>query len=307
MPNVVLFGASGMLGKSIVRNFNKDILCPTSGEVDVLNYESVESYLKSHKPDCVINVTALVAGILANQAQPYTFYYKNQLLSSNILMACLKNETPYLLSCSSTCAYPDVSLNYPMTEDQLFGHLPSIDNLGYGIAKRNIILATQLANAEFKCNYGVIVPSNLYGPYDRHYGTQSAHYVTSLIYKLLNNNDSTITIGGSGKPMRQFTYVDDVARAIKLMVENKDGDVLNCATPENMTIMDIAKKTISSNDLKFEIKLDSKFPDGQYRKDVSSVKLISKYDFEFTDFRHGIKDTYEWYKHNLTSKEHNLK
>ena len=299
--NVILFGASGMLGKAIIKAFDKHIFCPSSKEVDVLDYKSVENYIKTHKPDCVINATALVAGIIANQAQPYTFYHKNQLLSSNILTGCVENSVPYLLSCSSTCAYPDVAEKYPMTEDQLYGDLPSIDNLGYGIAKRNIILATQLANAEFNCNYGVIVPSNLYGPYDRHYGTQSAHYVTSLIYKLLNNKDHVVTIGGSGKPMRQFTYVEDVAKAIKLMVDNKDGDVLNCATPENMTIMDIAKKTISANSLNFEITLDSSFPDGQYRKDASSVKLNSKYDFEFTDFRHGIKETYDHYKHNITS------
>jgi GDP-L-fucose synthase len=298
---VVLFGGSGMLGKAIINVFGEDILHPTSHDVDALNnIDKIAVYLSHHKPDAVINATGLVAGILANRARPYSFYQQNQLLTSNVLEACIKSDVPYLLSCSSTCAYPDKVDTHPMIESKVFEGLPSVDNLGYGIAKRNIILATQLANAEYNKNYGVIIPSNLYGPHDRHFGTPDAHYVTSLIHKLLNNEDNNITIGGSGKPMRQFTYTYDVAKAIKCMVENKDDEILNCATPENMTIMEIAKKTIEVNLLDCKIKLDPSFPDGQYRKDVSSAKLISKYNFEFTDYCYGIKDTYEWYKQNFT-------
>ena len=297
---VVLFGGSGMLGKAIIDLLGENTICPHSRELDITgSIDEIKMYLSYHKPDAVINTTALVAGILANRASPYSFYQQNQLLTSNVLDACIKANVPYLLSCSSTCAYPDTADKYPMTESQIFDGLPSVDNLGYGIAKRNIILATQLANTEHNKKYGVIVPSNLYGPNDRHFGTPDAHYVTSLLFKLLNSQDDDITIGGSGKPMRQFTYVYDVARAIKCMVECEDNDVLNCATPENMTIMEIACKTIKANSLDRIIKLDQNFPDGQYRKDVSSSKLISRYNFEFTDYSNGIKETYEWYKQNF--------
>jgi len=299
-PKIVLFGGNGMLGqalKSVLPNYY--LLAPNSQLINLRNESEVFEYLKKVQPEKVINLAGDVAGILKNRQSPYDFYFNNQIMFNNVLSSCLKLNVNYLLSCSSTCAYPDKVENYPMTEDQIFGVLPSEDNLGYGIAKRNMILATYLANKQYKQNYGVIIPSNLYGANDKHFGLDSAHYVTNLIYKLLND-DTNVEIGGSGKPMRQFTFVNDVARAIKYMVDNNDGSVLNCATPENMSIYQIAEETIKANNLNRTITLNPNFPDGQFRKDVSSQKLVEKYNFEFTPFKQGIKETYEWYKNKLS-------
>jgi GDP-L-fucose synthase len=293
----IIFGSSGMLGKALCE-ISTDIICPNSSELDLMNYENVQKYIAKIKPDKVVNVSALVAGILANREQPYEFYHKNISMSLNVLTACIKNEVEYLLTCSSTCAYPDKASKYPMTEEDIFDYLPSMDNLGYGMAKRDIILAIALANKQYGLGYGVIIPSNLYGPNDRHFGSASAHFITNLIYKILNS-DNEVVVGGSGKPLRQFTYVKDVAKAIKLMLDRKDNEVLNCATSENLSILQLAQKTIEANNLNKRIVLNSEFPDGQFRKDVSSKKLMSKYDFKFTIFEEGIKETYEWYKHKL--------
>jgi len=305
MKKTVLFGGSGMLGAAIKHTFQNSILCPNSNQVDLMDLESITKYLLQEKPDSVINVAALVAGILANRATPYDFYFKNQIMLLNVLQSCLNLKIPYLLTCSSTCAYPDICNNYPMKESDMFNGNPSNDNLGYGLAKRNIICAVQLANKQFGAKYGVIVPSNLYGPRDRHYGNASAHYVTNLIFKLINRQGkNSITIGGSGKPLRQFTYVYDVAKAISLMVNNYDDDVLNCASPENLSIIELAKQTIEANSINVTIDLDTSFPDGQFRKDVSSERLIKKYNFEFTKFYKGIKETYEWY--NTFGEKHHI-
>ena len=294
-PKVVIFGGNGMLGlalKPLLSDYQ--IVAPNSFKVDLWHENQVYDFLRREKPDKVLNLAGEVAGILKNRKLPFEFYLNNQRMFSHVLLPCLELNIKFLLSCSSTCAYPDKVESYPMAEEQIFGELPSEDNLGYGMAKRNMILATSLANKQYDKNYGVIIPSNLYGPFDRHYGSNSAHYVTNLIFNLKKNN-STVEIGGSGKPMRQFTYVNDVARAIKHMLDNNDGSVLNCATPENMSIYQIAEETIKANNLKHSIVLNPDFPDGQFRKDVSSQKLIDKYNFEFTPFKEGIKKTYEWY------------
>jgi GDP-L-fucose synthase len=305
MKKTVLFGSSGMLGAAIKHTCQNSILCPSSNQVNLMDLESIIKYLKQEKPDSVINVAALVAGILANRASPYDFYFKNQIMLLNVLHACLDLRIAYLLTCSSTCAYPNICNNYPMKELDMFGGNPSDDNLGYGLAKRNIISAVQLANKQFGSQYGVIVPSNLYGPGDRHYGSSSAHYITNLIFKLINRQEKkSIIIGGTGRSLRQFTYVYDVARAISLMVDNSDNEVLNCASPENLSIIELAQKTIEANSLNVTIDLDTSFPDGQFRKDVSSEKLTKKYNFEFTKFSQGIKETYEWY--NTFGEKHHI-
>jgi len=299
---VVIFGAGGMLGqalKPLLTDFN--VVTPSSHKVDLWHENQVYDFLRRERPDKVINLAGEVAGILKNRKNPFEFYLSNQRMFSHVLLPCLELNIEYLLSCSSTCAYPDTVENYPMTEEQLFGNLPSEDNLGYGMAKRNMILATSLANKQYNKKYGVIIPSNLYGFNDKHYGSNSAHYVTNLIYKLIHEKD-IVEIGGSGKPLRQFTYVKDVAKAIKLMVENNDNSFLNCATSENMSIYEIAERTIKANNLNHKIVLNPDFPDGQFRKDVSSNKLIEKYNFSFTPFDEGIKETYEYYK---TCKKYN--
>ena len=293
---LVVFGGAGMLGSALAPHISEyEVHSPRSYEVDLLSESTVYDYLNHIKPDKVVNISGKTAGLLSNMERPYEYFIDNQKMSMNVLEACLKCNVDYLLSCSSTCAYPDVATSYPMTEEQVFEGTPSVGNLGYGIAKRDIIFATNFARQEYNKNYGVIIPSNLYGPHDRHYGSSSAHYVTNLIYSLLSNSES-VTVGGTGKPMRQFTYVSDVARAISLMTMHNDGSVLNCASPENMSIYQIAEEAIKSNDLHHAIVLNPDFPDGQFRKDACSKKLIEKYNFSFTPFEKGIKDTYEWYK-----------
>lgn len=294
----VIFGSSGMLGKALCEIIT-DAICPTSSQVNLMNYENVKEYIAEIKPSKVVNVSALVAGILANREKPFDFYHKNANMGLNVLYACLENQVEYLLTCSSTCAYPNQVFYYPMKEKDVFGELPSVDNLGYGMAKRDIILATNLANKQYGTGYGIVIPSNLYGANDRHFGSSSAHFITNLIYLLLNT-DGFVKVGGSGSPLRQFTYVKDVARAIKLMLENKESEVMNCATPENLSILQLAEKTIQANNLNKKIILNPDFPDGQFRKDVSSDKLVEKYNFEFTEFEKGIKETYEWYANKFS-------
>lgn len=295
---LVIFGSSGMLGTALLPFLKNFELCtPSSKEVNLLNENEVNNYLSHIKPDKVINISGKIAGLFANLQKPYEYFIENQKMMINVLNSCLQNNVNYLLSCSSTCAYPDVASNYPMKEEQIFESIPSEGNLGYGLAKRDIILAQMLAKKEFGKEYGVIIPSNLYGPKDKHFGFESSHYVTNLLFNLLNNADY-VKIGGTGKPLRQFTYVEDVAKAIKLMAENNDCSVLNCATPENLTILEIAEKTLKANNLNHKICFNSDLPDGQYRKDVSSEKLQKKYNFVFTPFDEGIKKTYSWYKEN---------
>ena len=149
-----------MLGqalKPLLTDFT--VVAPNSHKVDLWHENQVYDFLRRERPDKVINLAGEVAGILKNRKNPFEFYLSNQRMFSHVLLPCLELNIEYLLSCSSTCAYPDTVENYPMAEEQLFGNLPSEDNLGYGMAKRNMILATSLANKQYNKKYGVINPN----------------------------------------------------------------------------------------------------------------------------------------------------
>jgi GDP-L-fucose synthase len=292
----IIFGGHGMLGKALQKN--GDFIAPTSDEVNLMDIDQINKFLKSEKPQKVLNLAAKVSGIIGNQKKSFDYFYYNTQICLNVLQSCFNNNVDYLLSCSSTCAYPDQSNVYPLIEEQIFESMPSKYNFGYGLAKRNMIHATSFLNEQHGLNYGIIIPSNLYGPNDSHFGKTSSHFITNLIYKAINCDSKKITIGGSGKPLRQFTHINDVAKAILKMLEATDGDILNFASNEIYSILELAQITLEANSLDYEIEFDLSFPDGQFRKDVSSEKFFKKYDLNLTLFADGIRETFNWYKEN---------
>jgi GDP-L-fucose synthase len=199
------------------------------------------------------------------------------------------------ISILSSCAYPDVVDIYPMSENKLHAGPPTNTNFSYGYAKRCLAVQTEAYNKQYGLNYQYLIPCNLYGEYDK-YGDNS-HFVASLIKKIYiakKTQQNNITLFGTGTPLRQFMHADDLAYIIKYCMENQIYNNMNIATDEIFSIKEIANialEACEANNLK--IKFDQTFPDGQYRKDISTEILKQVIpNFKPLPLFDGIRKTY---------------
>jgi GDP-L-fucose synthase len=205
-----------------------------------------------------------------------------------------------LIGTVSNCAYPDKVKSYPMVEEQLYDGPPAPTNFSYGYSKRLLDVLIRSYRSQYGCNFLSVIPCSIYGPYDR-FGEQG-HYLAALIQKIYNankNNEKVIKLLGTGKPLRQYIYSEDLAEILLLLLEKYSGEgPINIAPKENLSIKQIAEialKAIGSSDMK--ISFDESSPDGQYRKELCSDKLFNIIgNFRFTSLSDGIKRTYEWFK-----------
>ncbi len=290
--NILVTGGSGLVGKHL-----KDIL-PQANYVgskpwNLLNPNRVDDLLYIFKPDIVIHLAARVGGIIDNIAHPVEYLEENTLMNTNLLRACHEHNVEKVIAMGSTCMYPDVLEEYPMKEEDLFNGPPPPDNFAYAMSKR--LMASQIDSyvKEHKRDWSYIIPCNLYGEYDK-YEEHHSHFVSALIKKIYEAEDS-IEIWGTGKPLRQFMYAGDLARVIEYIIRNNITGNYNVAPDYVHSIEDITKigmKACGKSNL--EITYDNTKPDGQYRKDVDSSKLLSVLgDFKFTPLSKGIRRVYD--------------
>jgi len=245
------------------------------------------------RPDVVIHLAARVGGILDNITNPVDYLEQNILINTNVLKHCHQFNVSKVISILSTCIYPDVVDTYPMKEEVLFNGPPPTDNFAYAMSKR--CMATQMDSYVKQHNkqWSYLIPCNLYGEYDK-YEEHHSHFVSALIKKIHEAKDG-VEIWGTGKPLRQFMHAEDLARVIKYMIDNNIVDNFNVAPDYVHSIEEITKigmESCGKGDLK--IVYDNTKPDGQYRKDVDSSKLISVMkDFKFTSLEEGIRRVYD--------------
>ena len=289
---IVVTGGNGLVGKHL-----QDIL-PEAVYVSSKDYDLTQSYqvhrlMYKERPDVVIHLAARVGGILDNITNPVDYLEQNILINTNVLKHCHQFNVGKVISILSTCIYPDVVDTYPMKEEVLFNGPPPPDNFAYAMSKR--CMATQMDSYVKQHNkkWSYLIPCNLYGEHDK-YEEHHSHFVSALIKKLHESKDS-VEIWGTGKPLRQFMYAGDLARVIKYMIDNDVVDNFNVAPDYVHSIEEITKigmESCGKGDLK--IVYDNTKPDGQYRKDVDSSKLISVMkDFKFTSLEEGIRRVYD--------------
>ena len=289
---IVVTGGNGLVGKHL-----QDIL-PDAIYVSSKDYDLTQSYqahrlMYKERPDVVIHLAARVGGILDNITNPVDYLEQNILINTNVLKHCHQFNVSKVISILSTCIYPDVVDTYPMKEEILFQGPPPPDNFAYAMSKR--CMATQMDSYVKQHNkkWSYLIPCNLYGEHDK-YEEHHSHFVSALIKKLHESKDS-VEIWGTGKPLRQFMYAGDLARVIKYMIDNDVVDNFNIAPDYVHSIEEITKigmESCGKGDL--NIVYDNTKPDGQYRKDVDSSKLISVMkDFKFTSLQEGIRRVYD--------------
>ena len=292
MNRILVTGGSGLVGKHL-QDILPDAIYISSKDYDLTDLQQVRDMMNEEKPTSVIHLAARVGGIVDNINYPVDYLEENVLMNTNVLKACHEFDVEKVIAILSTCVYPDVVDIYPMKEEDLFNGPPTPTNFSYGFAKRCMAAHIDSYRKQYDKKWSYLIPCNLYGEYDK-YEEHHSHFVSALIRKIYEAKDS-IELWGTGKPLRQFMYGGDLARVIKYMIDKDVVGSFNVAPEWVHSINDLAEigKKACLKD-KLVVNYNSNKPDGQFRKDVDSSKLLSVLkDFEFTPLKEGIKKVYD--------------
>jgi GDP-L-fucose synthase len=292
MGSVLVTGGSGLVGKHL-KDILPDAIYISSKDFDLTDMDRVDVMMDFFRPKVVIHLAARVGGIVDNINHPVEYLEENILMNTNVLKKCHEYKVDRVISVLSTCIYPDKVNVYPMKEKDLFNGPPTPTNFSYGFAKRCMAVHIDSYVKQYDKKWCYLIPCNLYGEHDK-YEEHHSHFVSALIKKIYESKD-TVEVWGTGKPLRQFMHAEDLARVIVYMIENDIVDNFNVAPDYVHSIEEITKigmESCGKGDL--EIIYDNTKPDGQYRKDVDSSKLISVMkEFKFTPLGDGIKRVYD--------------
>jgi GDP-L-fucose synthase len=293
--NILVTGGSGMVGKSLQKIIpNADYY--SSSQLNLLNEKEVEFHMKRKKYGVVIHLAAKVGGIIDNINNPDTYFVDNIQMNTNIVKWSRLTGVKRFIGILSTCIYPDKVDTYPMTEEMLHEGPPTPTNFSYGYAKRCLAVHIDACNQQYGTKYQYLTPCNLYGENDK-FGDNS-HFIAALVKKIVKmekEGSNKLELFGTGKPLRQFMYSDDLAWVINECLERDIYESFNVATEDNLSIKEMAEIALESCGLsKTKIVFDSTKPDGQYRKDVSINKLKSLLpEFKTISLSEGIKKVYD--------------
>jgi GDP-L-fucose synthase len=297
---LLVTGGSGLVGSALQKIYPEAIYV-SSKDYNLTKEKEVKAMFEKHKPTKVIHLAAKVGGIIKNINFPADLLYQNVLMNTFVVHYAYKYDVEKLIGVLSNCSYPDIAKIYPMNEEYFYDGLPQSTNFAYAYSKRVLGVQIESYRKQYGCNFLSVIPCNLYGPYDNFDKNQS-HFVAALIRKIheaKTSNNKTIQLFGTGKPLRQYLFSEDLAKILIILIEKYDweGPVNIAPKNENPSIKEIAEialKAIDTKDIK--IVFDNKSPDGQYRKDISIEKLAGIIgDFKFTSLFEGIKKTYGWY------------
>ena len=296
--SVLVTGGSGFLGKRL-KQFKPEWIYLSSKDCDLLNSNEIRDILHKHKPDAILHLAGIVGGIKANNERPADFFYKNSMMSLNLIQEAYLAGVDRMLISLSTCAFPNKVSDYPFTEANFYDGKPAETNLSYGFSKRLAHVQALSYKRQYGLNYSTFCPSNLYGIGD-HFNSEDSHFISALITKVANaKKGDTLEMWGTGNPLRQHLYIDDLCKIIpELLLKHNSSLPLIVAPNENLSISDICgiMNEVSNKELKFTFngKLD-----GQYRKDGSNQELHNLIgDFDYTTLKEGLRITYEWYNVN---------
>jgi GDP-L-fucose synthase len=301
---IYIAGHRGMVGSAVWRVLEKkgytNLLGLTSKELDLRNQQAVLDFYKNEKPAVVIDAAARVGGILANSDFPYQFLMENMQIQNSLIDGALKSGIEKFVFLGSSCIYPKFSPQ-PLKEEYLLTDSLEPTNEWYAIAKITGVKACQAIRKQFHKDYVSLMPTNLYGTHDN-FDLKTSHVLPAMLRKFheAKSNNTDVVLWGSGTPMREFLFVDDMAEAVVYALENKLPEYLyNVGSGKDITIKELAETIQKVTGHKGQIIWDSSKPDGTPRKltDVSKMKDIGwQYS---TELEEGIEKTYTWFLENL--------
>ena len=304
---IYIAGHRGMVGSAVWRALEKkgytNLIGKTSKELDLKNELEVLSFLKEEKPAAIIDAAARVGGILANNDYPYQFLMENLQIQNSLIDGALKNGIEKFIFLGSSCIYPKFA-QQPLKEEYLLTDALEPTNEWYAIAKITGVKACEAIRKQFGKDYVSLMPTNLYGYFDN-FDLKTSHVLPAMLRKFHEakaNNNADVTLWGSGTPMREFLFVDDMAAAVVHALEHKLPEHLyNIGSGKDITIKELAETIQKITGHKGQIVWDSEKPDGTPRKlmDVTKMREIG-WSYS-TELEEGIRKTYAWFLENIES------
>jgi GDP-L-fucose synthase len=287
-------GGYGLVGSSIESTFK-----PKRDEVDLKNICDIVDYLTTNQIDSIVHCAAKVGGIKANSEYLGEFYYKNIMMNTNVLEAARLSGVTKVVSFLSTCVFPSDAI-YPLTPNQIHQGEPHLSNYGYAYAKRMLEVQSRAYRDQYGCNFVTVIPCNIYGPHDN-YNLDSGHVIPSLIHKcyLAKKNGTDFDIWGTGNPLREFIYSEDVGKVVQWVLENyNDAEPLIISPDNEVSISDISKMIAEIMGYEGRTVFNRK-RDGQHRKpsDNSKLKHLMS-DFNLVRIEDGLRKSIEWFVEN---------
>ena len=303
---IYIAGHKGMVGsavwRALVSKGYSNLIGKTSKEIDLTNQQAVFDFYKKEQPEIVINAAAKVGGILANNNFPYQFLMENMKIQNNLIDGAFKLGIEKFIFLGSSCIYPKFAPQ-PLKEEYLLTDSLEPTNEWYAIAKITGVKSCQAIRRQYNKDYVSLMPTNLYGSFDN-FDLQSSHVLPAMLRKFHEakiNNHSDVTLWGSGTPMREFLFVDDMAQAVVFALENNLPEYLyNVGSGKEITIKDLAETIQNVIGHTGKIIWDASKPDGTPRKlmDVSKMKELG---WEYTtELELGIEKTYQWFLENIS-------
>lgn len=310
---VLVTGGYGLVGHSLQKvvksiNSSHDFVFLSRRDGDLRDVVSVNTLFIEHKPDIVVHLASCVGGVYDNMSNNYRYLVDNLRINTNVVDACSRFGVKRLISCLSTCIFPDKGITYPLTSDQLHNGLPHESNIGYAYSKRILHLAGRLlAESENNCIQVInLTPTNLYGEHDN-YNLTSSHVIPGLVHKtyLAKRNNKDLVVYGTGNALRQFLYVDDLSRVILNFIDLQTEECeISCivSPPESSevsikTLIETIKTTFNFTG---DIVYDNNYSDGQYKKTATSSELKEYFpDFRFTSLEDGLQNVVQYFTNNF--------
>lgn len=298
---IYIAGHRGMVGSAILRNLRRrgysNFLLRTHSELDLTCQSAVSDFFATEKPEYVFLAAAKVGGIVANSTYPAQFFYENMMIQTNVIHSSYEHGVRKLMFLGSSCIYPKLA-EQPMSEDALLTGVLEPTNEAYAIAKISGIKMCDYYRAQYGCNFVSVMPTNLYGPGDN-YDLQNSHVLPALIRKFHEAKQTSapsVTLWGTGSPLREFLHADDMADAtVFCMLNYNDYGQINVGSQNELSIKELAEKVRSAVGYEGSIEWDSTKPDGTPRKLMDSTKLYNMGWKPAISLDRGVEQVYREY------------
>jgi len=304
MEKILITGGTGLLGTAInkIVGINNNYHFTNSNEVDLYQYKSCQKLFEKHKPTKVVHLAANVGGLFKNINQNVDMLEKNIIINYNVVKCSHEFGVKKFIGCLSTCIFPD-NTTYPINENMLHDGPPHSSNYAYAYAKRMLEIQCRIYREQYGDNFMCIIPTNIYGPHDN-FNLNDSHVIPGLIHKcyLAKKEGGDFLVSGTGKPLRQFIYSDDLAKIIIWLLDNIEFNENLIISPDKDDETSIGKiAELIANEFNYldKLRYDTSKSDGQYRKTADNNKLKQMYgNLDLINIKEGIKRTVKWFEDN---------
>lgn len=300
---IMVTGGDGFLGRFVGKKLQEigcpEVFVPTIDKYNLLDMGAVKRAYEDGRPDIVIHLAAKVGGIGITRAKPAESFYENIMMGLQTMEQARLFGIEKFVALGSVCAYPK-DIPVPSKEEYLWDGYPEETNAPYGLAKKMLLVQAQSYRQQYGLNAIYLLPVNLYGPGDN-FNPQSSHVIPALIKKCIDaieNGDKEIVVWGTGKPTREFLYVEDAAEAIVLAAEKYNkSDPVNLGSGFEISVSELVNLITRLTGFKGQLVWDASKPDGQPRRKFDTTRAEKEFGFKAeTGFEEGLKKTIEWYR-----------